>query len=70
MHLDLNDEEQRLFILLGGIIVIATGILIAGQVFRLRIGRTKCDGMLPLGWRSFLFFAVATPGLSFRRPRS
>jgi len=41
MHLDLNDEEQRLFIRLGGIIVIATGILIAGQVFRLRIGRNQ-----------------------------
>ena len=33
MHLDLNDEEQRLFILLGGIIVIATGILIAVKYF-------------------------------------
>ena len=33
MHLDLNDEEQRLFIRLGGIIVIATGILIAVKYF-------------------------------------
>ena len=33
MHLDLNDEEQRLFIRLGGITVIATGSLIAIKYF-------------------------------------